>query len=295
MRLLWLVVLQATVGLTPTTLKVRNDQSVKYLHRDPDVMYLPKFISSRDCVELIEAAGGKFERSPVAYSGWTTDVEEIVRLWVRGPGLWLGAAAEWWTRSIPLTLGALGLSTLAVFGLASGWADWRRQNLQSLRTSKSTTLRGDTDAEFTLMRRFSQLLDIPPDRFEAVTCIKYDPDDFLMPHFDANDAATIEDKNRGGQTLATLLVYLNPDDVMEGQTRFNDLGPLDVRPTHPGDACLFFPADGDGRRDDRLRHEGRPPRGHHPKYIARIWVHQSSVPPPCGLDPTTLAKFYSPS
>jgi hypothetical protein len=31
----------------------------------------------------------------------------------------------------------------------------------------------------------------------------------LAPHFDANRGAEVEDANRGGQTLATLLVYLN--------------------------------------------------------------------------------------
>lgn len=81
--------------------------------------------------------------------------------------------------------------------------------------------------------------------FEAPTVIRYEKDQVLAPHFDANKAASTEDANRGGQTLATLLLYLNDVDN-GGNTRFGRLmvendEALVVKPKM-GDALLFFPA-----------------------------------------------------
>lgn len=68
--------------------------------------------------------------------------------------------------------------------------------------------------------------------FEAPTVIRYEAGQVLAPHFDANRSAETEDANRGGQTLATLLVYLN--DVEEGGlTRFGKL---------PEDALMSAPS-----------------------------------------------------
>ena len=98
----------------------------------------------------------------------------------------------------------------------------------------------------------------------------------MKPHYDANRDADTEDVNRGGQTLATLIVYLN-DVENGGRTRFGKLlsmkrnkssqdhqlaedkeDPyLKVTPKR-GDALLFFPADKYGKFDERLEHEGCP-------------------------------------
>jgi 2OG-Fe(II) oxygenase superfamily len=100
----------------------------------------------------------------------------------------------------------------------------------------------------------------------------------LKPHYDANRDADTEDVNRGGQTLATLIVYLN-DVENGGRTRFGKLlsnksilhsiqnnSDLDESKNDPylfvtpkrGDALLFFPADKYGKFDERLEHEGCP-------------------------------------
>ena len=143
--------------------------------------------------------------------------------------------------------------------------------------------------------------------FEAPTVIRYEKDQVLAPHFDANKAASTEDANRGGQTLATLLVYLNDVDN-GGATRFgklrianhnknnkknahNDQGEekyLTVQPKM-GDALLFFPADENGGFDDRLEHEGC--MAIDTKWIARIWRHIDRVPAPFGLSTQELLKL----
>jgi len=147
----------------------------------------------------------------------------------------------------------------------------------------------------------------PASYFEAPTVINYEKGQALAPHYDANRSASVEDVNRGGQTLSTLLVYLN--DVGEGgTTRFGKLPAITATtnsdenggcdgddivqrqvPNDPnlniiprkGDALLFFPADQHGQFDERTEHEGCPAVDE--KWIARIWRHESRVPPPFGL------------
>ena len=115
----------------------------------------------------------------------------------------------------------------------------------------------------------------------------------MAPHFDANRAASTEDKNRGGQTLATLLLYLN-DVENGGNTRFGRLITTDtdialtVKPKM-GDALLFFPADVNGMFDERVEHEGC--MAVDTKWIARIWRHIERVPPPFGLTIDGLSKL----
>jgi 2OG-Fe(II) oxygenase superfamily len=157
--------------------------------------------------------------------------------------------------------------------------------------------------------------------FEAPTVIRYEAGQVLAPHYDANRSAQVEDANRGGQTLATLIVYLN-DVQRGGLTRFGKLKKpssaasssssllspsiaaadesvgkedeetnkfaLTIQPKM-GDALLFFPADAAGTFDERTEHEGCPAVDE--KWIARIWRHAHRVPPPFGLDEVNLARI----
>jgi hypothetical protein len=174
---------------------------------------------------------------------------------------------------------------------------WRGDSLGELRTSTSTTLDdlnqyGARELVIRATELFndattsssSSSIQHPASYFEAPTVIRYEQGQSLAPHYDANRSADIEDVNRGGQTLSTLIVYLN--DVTEGGvTRFGKLSIDDIVPRR-GDALLFFPADSDGNFDERTEHEGRPAVD--VKYIARIWRHAARVPPPFGLSDSTI-------
>ena len=216
-----------------------------------------------------------------------------------------------------------GLLLVATIGIAA-FTKSRTDSLQNLRTSTSTTLddvspnTGARDFVQTTERLFGAI-DGHQDSnsgggsrgsiggnnesrreasyFEAPTVIRYEAGQQLAPHFDANRSAATEDANRGGQTLATLLVYLN-DVEQGGTTRFGRLsstllansgtdedGKLIVQPRR-GDALLFFPADANGVFDERTEHEGCPAVDE--KWIARIWRHQGRVPPPFGLTESSL-------
>jgi len=200
--------------------------------------------------------------------------------------------------------------------LIGGFTYSRAQGLKDLRTSTSTTLDDMNDhgaREFVRQaaRLFSSEDNIKTSSwiqeeaalFEAPTVIRYEPDQILAPHYDANRSAETEDANRGGQTLATLLVYLN-DVPKGGLTRFGKLNAaaaikyedsidandenLVIQPKK-GDALLFFPADYRGQFDPRTEHEGMPAIDE--KWIARIWKHQRRVPSPFGLSESSLCEL----
>lgn len=83
---------------------------------------------------------------------------------------------------------------------------YREARLQGMRTSTSCVLRGESVGEQAYVRAAEALM--PGSRretFEAPTVIRYEKGQRLAPHFDANRGAEVEDANRGGQTLATLL------------------------------------------------------------------------------------------
>lgn len=289
---------------------------IKQVHKNPDIFVIENFLDSKSCSDIMEKANERtLERSPVAYAGWTEDFRDLVELAAKGPVVWLALITAWVqvkdsasANQISLVLQALqnyaAIFILAVAGIAA-FTYSRAEGLKSLRTSTSTTLDDMSQAESgatKFVQNAAKLLGTPSENlrqeaalFEAPTVIRYEPDQVLAPHFDANRSAETEDANRGGQTLATLLVYLN-DVPRGGLTRFGKLPPLaesseaeetklTIRPKL-GDALLFFPADAMGQFDERTEHEGCAAVDE--KWIARIWRHKNRVPPPFGLSESSL-------
>jgi hypothetical protein len=314
-------------------MRINEDHpGLRLLHADPDVYVIEGFLDGGACDDLIRAAEEKgTSRSPVAYAGWTDDLRDLVGLAASGPVAWIALFGAWWearggdggpSYSVATLVAHALRNYAAAFVLAvaaiSAFIKSRADGLGELRTSTSTTL-GDLSRrgarEFAL--RASELFDParssspsqsrtsttaaaaealhPASYFEAPTVIRYETGQALAPHFDANRSADVEDAHRGGQTLSTLIVYLN-DVPNGGTTRFPRLPPaagaghkrhqvggadcLEIVPRR-GDALLFFPADECGNFDERTEHEGRPAVDG--KWIARIWRHARCVPPPFGL------------
>jgi hypothetical protein len=291
---------------------------LRRVHSNPDVFVIEDFLSSESCSDIVQRAqssSNAMGQSPVAYAGWTRDVSDLIELVAKGPVAWLSLVTAWFqlkdeasANQVDLVIHALQ-NYAAYFVIAAAaiaaYTKFRTDSLQELRTSTSTTI--DTVKEGSGTREFVQntakLFDDATIQkeaalFEAPTVIRYEKDQVLAPHYDANQSASTEDANRGGQTLATLLVYLN--DVSEGGlTRFGKLlappgspdekgKSLTVQPKR-GDALLFFPADAAGAFDDRLEHEGCAAVDE--KWIARIWRHENRVPPPFGLSDEAIATL----
>ncbi len=277
------------------------------VHSDPDIYILHNFLPDDACNDMIEQAKAKGDmtQSPTAYAGWTQDSRDLIELAAKGPVVWLALLTAWYpTTQQPeqqqmMTLIVHALQNYLVFfalalAAVTAFTQSRAKGLQALRTSTSTTLDDLTypnsgaklfvQQAARLFSSSSSSLKQQARYFEAPTIIRYEAGQLLAPHYDANRSAAIEDANRGGQTLATLLVYLN-NVPQGGATRFGKLD-LMVQPTR-GDALLFFPADANGCFDERTEHEGCPAIDE--KWIARIWRHEARAPPPFGLSEKMLA------
>ena len=297
-----------------------NFPGIHKVHTNPNIYVLENFLDLASCRDMVQQASTKnMAQSPVAYAGWTQDFQDLFELAAKGPVAWAALLTAWWQvknaadastwQLVSHALQNYGIFLLLATAAIVAFTKSRADGLQELRTSTSTTL-DDMQASVGA-RRFvqqaTQLFDatVPPHEaasyFEAPTIIRYEAGQQLAPHFDANRSASVEDANRGGQTLATLIVYLN-DVSQGGLTRFGRLSsspsgsssgndnnsPLTVQPK-AGDALLFFPADAAGRFDERTEHEGCPAVDE--KWIARIWRHEALVPPPFGLAPPQLARL----
>eukprot|EP01082_Thalassiosira_pseudonana_P008477 g7362.t1 g7362 contig24:438686-439740(+) len=280
-------------SLAPTAVGSRIPINEDYpglrrVHSNPDVFVIENFLDDASCNDLIDKAREKgTSRSPVAYAGWTDDIKDLLGLAASGPVTWFAILGAWYEAQgdeeasvLSLVLHSLrnyaGLFVFAAIAVVA-FTKFRADGLQNLRTSSSTTL--DNLSQFGARNFVSR------------------SEELFGPSSPPVD--DVEDKNRGGQTLATLLVYLN-DVENGGTTRFGKLPAADDKRQvkgelnlniipKKGDALLFFPADKNGMFDERTEHEGCPAVDE--KWIARIWRHAGRVPPPFGLSDDSIMKY----
>jgi prolyl 4-hydroxylase len=134
----------------------------------------------------------------------------------------------------------------------------------------------------TLLAKTNHMLGIPLELMEEPQIVRYQTGQEFSWHYDEVPAAQLKN---GGQRLATLLVYLNTVQG-GGGTIFRDLkdrdgDPLTMRPVQ-GSALLFFPADANGKPDDRTLHKGEVVTLDNEKWIIQMWTHerqyQAAVP-----------------
>lgn len=113
-------------------------------------------------------------------------------------------------------------------------------------------------------KRISVYSQIPVENGELIQVLRYEKDQFYMPHHDYfSDAFNLK---RGGQRIATMLMYLS-DNVEGGETYFPMAGSgecscggkmvkgLSVKPIK-GDAVLFWSMGLDGQSDPKSIHGG---------------------------------------
>jgi prolyl 4-hydroxylase len=131
--------------------------------------------------------------------------------------------------------------------------------------------RGETDLISRIERRIATLMRWPMDHGEGLQVLRYRPGAEYQPHYDyfePGHASTPGILKRGGQRVATLVMYLNTP-VAGGSTIFPDIG-LDVAPVK-GNA-VFFSYDRPHPSTQTL-HGGSPVLDGE-KWVATKWLRQ---------------------
>ncbi len=131
--------------------------------------------------------------------------------------------------------------------------------------------RGENEAVARLEERIARLVRWPVENGEGLQVLHYRPGAEYKPHYDYFDPAepgTPRLLRRGGQRVATLVIYLN-DPVRGGGTTFPDV-PLEIGPRQ-GNAVFF--SYGRAHPGSRTLHGGAPViEGE--KWIATKWLRE---------------------
>ena len=140
------------------------------------------------------------------------------------------------------------------------------------RTSRGAMLqRADCELVGRIEARLAALTNWPVDRGEGLQVLHYGETNRYEPHYDWFDPSSPGARKqllRGGQRLATIIMYLS-DVEQGGCTTFPKLG-LQVAPKK-GNALFFANASATGQPDDMTLHGGDPVlRG--VKYVATKWL-----------------------
>ncbi len=121
--------------------------------------------------------------------------------------------------------------------------------------------------------RIAQITGIPESYGEALQVLHYGVGGEYKPHYDYFDSNTPGGKSnlvRGGQRVATFLMYLNKPEA-GGETIFPLLN-ISVTP-ELGMALLFYDCTPDGAVDPKTLHGGAPVKAGE-KWIATKWLRQ---------------------
>ena len=141
------------------------------------------------------------------------------------------------------------------------------------RTSKGAYYAiGENEFIAKIEKRFAELTGLPVENGEGLQVLNYQIGEEYKPHFDYFPKNQVDDK-KGGNRIATLLVYLN--DVEEGgETEFPRAG-LSVVP-RKGSAVYFHYGNSKGQ-SDRLSVHSSVPVKKGEKWAATKWIRESNI------------------
>ncbi len=147
--------------------------------------------------------------------------------------------------------------------------------LDNRRTSSGTFLskRLEIPAAKKIRSRAAKLTGLSKKNGENIQVLHYSPGAEYQPHhdyFDPNSKGGFFHYNRGGQRVATLLVYLNTPTA-GGETIFPKAR-LKITPIK-GSAVLFYNVDLQNRPDPQSLHGGAPVIAGE-KWIATLWMRE---------------------
>ena len=135
---------------------------------------------------------------------------------------------------------------------------------------------GHNELISTIEHRVETLLGFAPQRQEALQVLHYGVGGGYEPHYDYFNPAepgSAAQLQRGGQRIATFIMYLNAVDD-GGATAFPNVG-LEVKP-QPGNALYFESLSPAGQLDTNTLHAGTPVvQGE--KWIATKWLREHAI------------------
>jgi prolyl 4-hydroxylase len=144
------------------------------------------------------------------------------------------------------------------------------------RTSETAWISKNDPVAKKVFQKASELTGKPFDCCEDLQVVRYKPGTFYRAHHDSccdDTQACVDFENRGGQRVATLLVYLN-DEFTDGETHFPDHGDLKMK-AEPGSAIFFRPMGTDEAKcHPKALHAGLPISSG-TKYVCNAWIRES--------------------
>jgi len=150
------------------------------------------------------------------------------------------------------------------------------RNMDSVRKSETAWLSRDDPIISKIIRRVCDLTNLPFDNAEKMQVVKYDPNGYYNPHYDASCddcPESVEFEKNGGQRVITMLLYLN-DNYEGGETDFPNLHAKYKPAKNTG--LLFYSLEKEGNLCHPLSlHAGTPVLSGN-KYIANVWLRETA-------------------
>ena len=147
--------------------------------------------------------------------------------------------------------------------------------MENVRKSQTAWLNRDDPVVSKIIGRVCDLANLPFKNAEKMQVVKYDPNGYYNPHYDAScddRPECVEFEKNGGQRVITMLMYLN-DECEGGETDFPKLG-IKYKPQQNA-GLFFYSLEKNGNLCHPLSlHAGTPVLSGN-KYIANIWLRET--------------------
>jgi len=144
-------------------------------------------------------------------------------------------------------------------------------NSGGIRHSETAWIHPNDPVVGALIQRIADSENLRFDQAESLQVVRYKPGGFYKAHYDEccdDIPECVEFKQRGGQRIRTVLIYLN-DEFEGGETEFPNLR-LMLQPP-PRGAVIFYP----GTCDPAYLHGGLPVTSG-VKIICNVWFREST-------------------
>lgn len=161
---------------------------------------------------------------------------------------------------------------------SQGWnTEDGTESISDYRTSEHMFIqRAETPLVRGIEERVAYHTGFPIENQESIQVVHYSPGTYYKVHWDYFNpkwAGTASAFARGGNRIATFMIYLNTiPEGYGGETHFNRAG-VSIRPD-AGKACMWYNVFPNKAVDETTSHEGLPPKEPYEKWIATIWIRE---------------------